>query len=235
MPTPTLTKPRGVVFRDWQIKALCEGRLSQFRVPIIHQGRPLGDFAFYEVDGDVVRTESGRRKKPPYKPGDVLFVQEPWAIRDCGSKVSIVAGELTMRHRLQYLFTDTAPATTGKAKRPYWWNKRPARSMPAWASRFSLTVKGVKVARVQEATPDDVFAEGMQQCVYRHGSTPHIAFCDDGPEVFVPDPAMPEGGRVHAPIGGYHEMFDRSLGPGEWEENPWTWVVTVEPRKEQNA
>jgi hypothetical protein len=110
-------------------------------------------------------------------------------------------------------------------------NRVPESNMPAFLSRLTIVTTSVVCERVQAVDEAGAIAEGVRRCIYRHGTTPHILFCDDGPDGFVPDPVMPEGGRVYPLRRAYGEIFDQAHGAGRWECNDFVWRAGVEVSK----
>lgn len=79
------------------------------------------------------------------------------------------------------------------------WRLKIGRFLPAWASRITLEVTGVRVERLQDISEADAQAEGCGSTVdYEVGFT-----------------------YVHE----YAELWKSINGPGSWDANPWVWVV----------
>ena len=78
------------------------------------------------------------------------------------------------------------------------WRLKIGRFLPAWASRITLEVTGVRVERLQDISEADAKAEG----------------CVVWPECKEP-----------AAINLYRALWDQINGPGSWDANPWVWVV----------
>lgn len=82
------------------------------------------------------------RSKPAHcplgEPGDLLWVPEPWGIRNCGCRVSLDPGHWTEGlpdHRLMYASDEPISG----------WELRRAVCMPRWAARKLLEVTRVSV------------------------------------------------------------------------------------------
>lgn len=147
----------------------------------------------------------------PYgRVGDRLWVRETWAIRDCGSRVKITAGEITMKHRLQYPATDKAPATNAKGE-PHWWNKRPSIHMPRWASRITLEITKVRVERLQDISEEDAKAEGVVPSGRR---ATHRYRASDNED---------HGHRLQ-----FQDLWNSINGAGAWDKNPWVWCISFQ-------
>ena len=88
---------------------------------------------------------------------------------------------------------------------------RPARFMPRWASRLTLTVTDVRVQRVQEISEADAEAEGVFRHVAEHSLD----------KVF-------RGDRGPTAIRYFRELWDSlnaARGHG-WDANPWVAAIS---------
>ncbi|WP_250451153.1 hypothetical protein [Caballeronia sp. ATUFL_M2_KS44] len=100
-------------------------------------------------------------------------------------------------------------ATHAKDSEPW----RPSIHMPRWASRVTLEVTGVRVERLQDISPEDCIAEGIEfsrASFMPHGfrlyGEPGNTFCTD-------------------PIASYRSLCESINGDGAWDSNAWVWVV----------
>ncbi|MGO2705718.1 MAG: hypothetical protein ACTIBJ_14850 [Pseudomonas helleri] len=82
---------------------------------------------------------------------------------------------------------------------------RPSIHMPRWASRILLEITSVRVERLQDITPNDCVKEGAW---------------------LIEDVAL---GRGHEAHQAFADLWN-STG-GNWDENPWVWVVEFEQVK----
>jgi hypothetical protein len=80
--------------------------------------------------------------KPPYKPGEVLYVRETWA----------VSGGVII-YKADPVFTNCKSWYTA-------WIWRPSIHMPREAARIFLKVTSVRVERLKDITEADAHAEG---------------------------------------------------------------------------
>lgn len=141
-------------------------------------------------------------------PGNRLVCKETWAhdapsLEDCRRRYEDLMGGLPTYG--PYYFEDVEP--DGHDKRGTWrgglrW-RSPA-TMPAWASRITLEVQGVRVCRTYELTGKDALACG-----------------------FVPPSEDERGARDLANQfkGSWDRRYSkRGLG---WDRNPWAWAVSV--------
>lgn len=91
--------------------------------------------------------------KPPYQPGDILYVRETW-----GYPIALNSDE-------QYVFRADEVAESGFKNDSHIWY--PSIHMPKEAARIWLKVTDVKVERLQEITPQGAWKEGAR-CACLH-------------------------------------------------------------------
>lgn len=145
---------KSICLQDWEIRALQEGRKTQFKVlvkpqppskwdkvdPIITNAGVIGWCFFNFKDTD----DYGYKSNPfPFGgPRDKVFVKETWGMS--GS------------HRVEYKAFSADKTDFRCVDR---W--RSSITMPQWASRFTLLIKSVRVERVSEISEEDARAEGV--------------------------------------------------------------------------
>jgi hypothetical protein len=142
----------------------------------------------------------GTSLESPYgKPGDELWVRETW--QNTGPEISEYPGAV-------YRATDPDWETmTG-------WTWRPSIHMPRWAARLFLTVKAVRVERLQDISEGDAEAEGAEpgcltcgeNCLYRGGC----------------------GNCRPCYRDSFVYLWQSIYGEDSWAANPWVWVVEFE-------
>ena len=86
---------------------------------------------------------------------------------------------------------------------------RPSIHMPRWASRITLEVTGVRVERVQDITPEDAEAEGIE-------------------------PYAPIYAPSASAIDAFSELWDSLNAKYGWDVNPWVWVVEFRQKGEES-
>lgn len=164
--------------------------------------------------------------KPPYQPGDILYVRETvW--QKIGYYLD-VDGETkpSWYNEFRYVASDEKPETGWN----YSWVKRPSIHMPKEAARIWLKVTNVRVERLQEIDEDGVWDEGFRfkpPCLTRVSADGHT--CDlDGPctsSIKYCDMTMGElFGR---------ELWNSTIKKSDldrygWDANPWVWVIEFE-------
>lgn len=219
-----------ILFSAPMVRAIRERRKAQTRRIVKHQGLPLDEFAFYEVDGNVVRTERGKPLACPYgKPGDRLWVRETWQENEPPSgwiyRADDIAGHI-----------DSG------------W--RPSIFMPRKASRLLLEVTEVRVQRLQDISEEDAQAEGLQPVQrqrwwqgYRDLGEGHDLLHQDVPGDAPPDWMIEPKEQLH--VGGMHLLYpdakeqfrllwDSINGKkAPWDSNPWVWAISFLPARER--
>jgi hypothetical protein len=190
-------KETGITFTGESVRAIYAGRKTMTRRPIIHQKRPLADFAFYEVDGNEVRDEDGNAIRCYHGGvGDRLWVKERWypAYARTEKMSGCVFPSLSTG-----LIGNGDPQEANASWRPHEGWKSP-RFMPKWAARLWLEITELRVERLQDISTEDVIAEGLSTTLREHD-----AVCDLNDQ--------------------YHQLWDKINGKKSWDENPWVWVI----------
>ena len=201
----TKTTIRGVLFRDWQIRALPNG-MSQFRIPfrsqpedgVIH-GPEVYEPVVIRRDGEEmlgkpmlgVYDDSGEWGiKSPYQPGEVLFIKETWGIHrfyDADYDAGVHIGPGWIHYR-----ADGASPPVDRWRPP-----QHCREIHARPERIKITSVGL--GRRQEISEDDAEACGI--------TSDFPAFeCDTYSE-------------------GYAALWDDQHGKRNgWEKNGWDFA-----------
>lgn len=141
---------------------------------------------------------------------DRLWVRENWQ--------GLTFGDFTPTKRqpceIRYAATDPCADLDADA-RGYSW--RPSIHMPRWASRITLLVTDVRVERLQDISPEDAIAEGIEP--HHAGWMPYSTtfFEADGvtPANYHPDPRE-----------SYRQLWNKINGFGAWDANPWIAAYT---------
>ena len=203
-----------IIMRTEDVRAILDGQKTMARMPVKtkatdlcvtemfglcgwHKDRPLG----YQFD--VI--------KPPYQPGDVLWVRETWAKFECAMGFArIYRADEGAEKELWYCHPDRwcSPVT-----------------MPRPAARLFLRVKDVRAERVQDISVEDVIADGA-------GGVDN--------EIRNPDPETHESIRAWNRGWAQHVFSKRwdarnaKRGHG-WDRNPWVWVIEFERTTQEEA
>lgn len=159
----------------------------------------------------------GREMKPPFNPGDILYVKETWTPIDTEIKDSTdmdLDGIPLDEYWVQIGFKDGGDKWVTVSDRFYdrmddfidemeesgtrW--KSPS-TMPNGAARIFLRVKSVKAQRLQDIAPDDIRKEGKPNSAYALDSSCHQ---------------------------WWKELWSFIHGKESWNANPWVWVIEFE-------
>lgn len=203
-------KERPILFNDTMIRALLDGRKTVTRRPVkgdqipqlaypdhdepwvaVGQHHRRYGFVVYGKTEEACAAKLGEFGACPYgQPGDRLWVRETFAIYGDHKQYVI-------HYRANH------PQHVGQKGMGY----KPSIHMPRWASRILLEITGVRVERLQDITPDQAIAEGVdgEICRQHLETSPVRHQCRE------------------AEILGFAGLWN-STG-GNWDDNPWVWVV----------
>lgn len=169
----------------------------------------IGKFAFsnHEYGGKMIFC------KPPYQPGDILYVRETWQyLYELDGNEQII--EDTGKY--YYAATDTITFNTyvdenGLKHEHVPW--RPSIHMPKEAARIWLKVTDVRVERLQEITEDGAKAEGAD---FKNGK--NVGF---------------EEKMNRTAIERFAEIWNSTIKKADldrygWDASPWVWVIEFE-------
>lgn len=93
--------------------------------------------------------------KPPYQPGDILYVRETWGY------------PIALNSYKQYVFRADEVAESGFKNDSHIWH--PSIHMPKEAARIWLKVTDVRVERLQDITADSIRNEGLSSLAVHCG------------------------------------------------------------------
>ena len=147
-------------------------------------------------------------KNMPYKPGDILYVREAWRVRNMGGDI----GTGTRYAEIEYKAGGTQIVHDGAEGFEKWrkgarWN--PSIHMPKEAARIFRRVTNVRIERLQDITPSQCAAEGIE--LY----------------------AGPIQYRASYYIASFAALWDTTIPKADldkygWDANPWVWVIEFE-------
>lgn len=160
--------------------------------------------------------------KPPYQPGDILYIRETWERFECWNCDGDERGNCPKEPKKSvldktcgcYMYRAT-DEISGDAK----WH--PSIHMPKEAARIFLRVTNVRVERLHEITPKDAENEGVGNLFYED-----IGYSEKnyGTEV------DPEYGIAKEQFAW---LWDKTIKQSDldrngWNANPWVWVIEFE-------
>jgi hypothetical protein len=208
---------RPILFSAAMIQAILEGRKTQTRRVIKPQPLPDADIKKAMINGILhVRDENyvlgedlggvdctyANYRPAPYQLGDVLWVRETWG--------SIATQNVRQGGYDQWFVYKAAP----RCELPEEFKWRPSIFMPREAARIFLTVKDIRVERLQEITEEDAKAEGCITFAEKIGdgkSKDVLEFDLTARDAFVE----------------LWNNINAKRGYG-WDKNPWVWVIEFE-------
>ena len=217
-------KEKPILFNTDMIKAILEDRKTETRrvVKSQPQGQPyrMGNSSCWP--GYFADSKSANVYKPPYQPGDILYVRESWQFFPCFDCVK------SMCDTTPLVYEDSDSVTEGcwiyKAdyidsdqKRVCW---HPSIHMPKQAARIFLRVKDVRAERLKAIDAEQAKAEGICSASLGDGTV--------GYSVGLWDKTTYEGA-----VGAFAKLWDSTIKPADrdrygWDANPWVWVFQFE-------
>ena len=159
--------------------------------------------------------------KPPYQPGDILYVRETWNYfyaLDGNNQIIEETGRYYYRATDSFPYEEYVDASGKRHSNAPW---RPSIHMPKEAARIWLKVTNVRVERLQDITPKDAENEGVGNLFYED-----IGYSEKnyGTEV------DPEYGIAKEQFSW---LWDSTIKKSDldrygWEANPYVWVIEFE-------
>ena len=167
-------------------------------------------------------------EKPPYQPGDILYVRETWQyLYELDGNEQIIEGT----GKYYYAATDTIPFDTyvdasGVTHERVPWH--PSIHMPKEAARIWLKVTDVRVERLQDITEDQTEEEGFlftPPCLHMTGEN----YCDiDGPCTSEIKYCDMGAGELFGKVLWNSTIKKSDIDRYGWDANPWVWVIEFE-------
>lgn len=151
--------------------------------------------------------------KPPYQPGDILYVRETWSEGyEDGTYIYRASDKLA-----------GLPTFKESSKLIY----HPSIHMPKEAARICLKVMNVRVERLQEMKPVDVIKEGAYpdclDCLNTYGESGSQCCYGTEEQCSQCDEVMMEWEKL------WNSTIKKSdLDSYGWSANPWVWVIEFE-------
>nr|DAH14408.1 MAG TPA: hypothetical protein [Bacteriophage sp.] len=223
-----------ILFNTEMVQAILDGRKSCTRRVIKPQPDEKHTYPLGFVTDSTEKKEVGcfgfgideyggsiKYVKPPYQPGDILYVRETWQyLYELDGNEQIIEGT----GKYYYAATDTIPFDTyvdasGVTHERVPWH--PSIHMPKEAARIWLKVTDVRVERLQDITPKGAESEGVGNLFYDD-----IGYGEKN-----------YGTEVDTEYGIAKEQFawlwestikKSDLDRYGWDANPWVWVIEFE-------
>lgn len=185
---------KGILFNTEMVRAILDGRKTCTR---------------RIVNPQITAHYGAQCIKPPYQPGDILYVRETWERFECWNCEGDERGNCPKEPKKSvldktcgcYMYRAT-DEISGDAK----WH--PSIHMPKEAARIWLKVTDVRVERLQEITADDIRNEGLSSAAVHCGDM---------------EIALKEWEDL------WNSTIKKSdLGRYDWNASPWVWVIEFE-------
>lgn len=199
-----------ILFNTEMVRAILDGRKTCTRrvikLPENMDGVPVGKSG--DSNNPLGFMHPGGIKRPPYQPGDILYVRETW----CELPVN-EAGHMR-GHPVYYYRAD------GDMRPEEWRGKwSPSTHTPKEAARIWLKVTDVRVERLQKITEDGCIAEGI-----------YPSNCRGCNATFGCDACPDEG---YNEVDGFADLWNSTIKKSDldrysWDANPWVWVIGFE-------
>jgi len=203
-------KERPIIFNSEMVNAILEGRKTQTRRVIKPQLQRVGWNEGVFFKGNYY----GLPKTIPFSVGDRLWVRETFALYqtvdyivkpDGRSFNEISDGFAAYRADGHDSISDLKEHIKLMSDSSFeavevdgdkW---KPSIHMPRWASRITLEVTDVRIERLLSIKYDEIYKEGIEE---------------------KPDP---KSGIDHTRAERFMKLWNSIYG--NWEDNPWVWVV----------
>ena len=219
-------RERPILFNTEMVRSILDGRKTCTRrvikFPDGMTGHPIGKAG--DSSNPLGVMYPGGIKRPPYQPGDILYVRETFTWCPCwdcgldttpdGCKNPVIYDFKKKEHGC-YMYR--ASCEDSKYSSADTWH--PSIHMPKEAARIFLKVTNVRVERLQEITDDGCIAEGVYPSPCRKCNA--TFGCDTCPD---------EG---YHETDGFSELWNSTIKKSDldrygWGANPYVWVIEFE-------
>lgn len=219
-----------ILFNADMVRAILDNRKTVTRRVVKPQPPPTSHVAKirYSWNWSWWEDSDSHEIKPPYRPGDTLYVLEPWKCRkppnpsDFGYEVVFKDGEI-----IKFKFADRERFDKWRK----YWNKpdnqwQSPYFMPREAARIFLRVTDVRVERLHEFGIEDAKKEGVVPISRPGGCRCQWAY-DGCMEEPCPNRAAYE---IERHVDPFVNLWDSTIRPTDrdlygWLANPWVWVI----------
>ena len=170
------------------------------KLPDKMTGRPIGKSG--DSSNPLGFFYPGGIKRPPYQPGDILYVRETW------SEIKNADGS----HK-KYVYKASDQYPFGESRYIIKFNWKPSIHMPKEAARIWLKVTDVRVERLQDITEDGAKEEGAN---FKNGK-------NVGLEEKMRRTAIERFAEI------WNSTIKKTdIDRYGWDANPWVWVIEFE-------
>lgn len=200
-----------ILFNTEMIRAILDGRKTCTRRLVKPQPDEKHTFPLGFVTDSTEKKEVGcfgfgideyggsiQYAKPPYQPGDILYVRETW------HKYTKRIGKGEACHLAEFYGYKASVANSEDAEEPW----KPSIHMPKEAARIWLQVTDVRVERLQDITSEQIGREGVEV------EYPHVLNGEEKRYAFL--------------TLWNSTIKKSNLDCYGWDANPWVWVIEFE-------
>lgn len=212
-------KIKSILFNTEMIRAILEGRKTVTRRVVKPQPKYSIAPDYKEREPMAWWVDNEQWVKPPYCPGDIMYVRETWKIVDFLDGLS-----LKFEYAADGKISDFIDFTSERLQKFLKYINRkkwcPARFMPREAARIFLRVTDVRVERLWDITDEQAMAEGY---------VPYNVAA--GPEDWTDEPSSAY--KQAPPSLWFRGIWDSVIKPKDralygWEANPWIFVISFD-------
>ena len=231
-----------ILFNTGMTRAILEGRKTVTRRVVKPQpeGHPVPMPADSCWSGYFAIQGAERVVRPPYQPGDVLWVRETWrnAVLDVSqySFGEVVNEESYDGYQYKEDMSFNFPNRPCEKFDPEYYivspsavgRRRPSIHMPREAARIFLRVTGVRAERLHEIATIEAQQEGQPEC------TGGIMSCGGQESCFDCEASYQNA------IRWFSSVWDNTIKSADrttcgWDANPWVWVIEFEQISKEEA
>jgi len=215
---------KAILFNTEMVRAILDGRKTCTRrvieLPENMDGVPVGKSG--DSSNPLGFMYPGGIKRPPYQPGDILYVRETWEHFECCCCEGDEHGNC-YREPQQSALNKSCGCYMYRATDEIYGDARwhPSIRMPKEAARIWLKVTDVRVERLQDITPKGAESEGVGNLFYDD-----IGYGEKnyGTEV------DPEYGIAKEQFAWLWESTIKKsdIDRYGWDASPWVWVIEFE-------
>ena len=215
---------KAILFNTEMVRAILDGRKTCTRrvieLPENLDGVPVGKSG--DSSNPLGFMYPGGIKRPPYQPGDILYVRETWEHFECCCCEGDEHGNC-YREPQQSALNKSCGCYMYRATDEIYGDARwhPSIRMPKEAARIWLKVTDVRVERLQDITPKGAESEGVGNLFYDD-----IGYGEKnyGTEV------DPEYGIAKEQFAWLWESTIKKsdIDRYGWDASPWVWVIEFE-------
>lgn len=238
-----------ILFNNEMVRAILDGRKSCTRRLVKPQPDEKHTYSLGFVTDSTEKKEVGcfgfgigeyggsiQYAKPPYQPGDILYVRETWQCwrahrYEATADIRFRAGGDDVRLQFANGNTDSIDRLDYDTFVHKWFSHngewKPSLFMPKEAARIWLKVTDVRVERLQEMKPVDVIKEGAYpdcwDCLNTYGESGSQCCYGTEEQCSQCDEVMMEWEKLWTST-----IKKSDLDRYGWDANPWVWVIEFE-------